>query len=124
MPLAALYSGKDEPPSHQLPGFLGKPTSEARHAEQCHTAEEDAATGIVCAGGEEPVRPRVRTGSRRGVQPFSTTIRVLPSWSRKLNIGGTGAPQRWTSGSVSTPRERSVAWSASMSSEVRMSPVS
>jgi hypothetical protein len=39
----------------------------------------------------------------------------LPSASRKKNIGGTGSPIRITSGSTSTPRSRSAAWSASMS---------
>jgi hypothetical protein len=43
-------------------------------------------------------------------------MKLLASWSRNQNIGGTGPPMRETSSSTSTPRALRLAWSASMSS--------
>src|SRR2546427_3011289 len=54
----------------------------------------------------------------------STIVSEFPPGSRSLNIGGTGSPQRATSGSTSTPAALRVAWSASMSLVERMIPVS
>ena len=50
--------------------------------------------------------------------PRSTTRKLLESWSRRKNIGGTTSPIRMTSSSTSTPRAFSSAWSASTSSVV------
>jgi hypothetical protein len=52
----------------------------------------------------------------------STRIRLLPSGSRTANMAG-ALGIRMTSGSVSTPRARSPAWSVSASLVVRRMPV-
>jgi hypothetical protein len=67
----------------------------------------------------------IRAGRLRSARQLCwTIISVLPSGSRNQNIGGTGSPMRAISASTSTPPASSWAWVASMSSVVRMIPVS
>ena len=63
------------------------------------------------------------SSSGRG-QRSSTTISEWPVGSRNQNMGGTGSPIRATSASTSTPWAWRWAWVASMSSVVRVIPVS
>src|SRR6266545_3409620 len=71
---------------------------------------------LLQAGGELLVQRCVHDG------PLPTTIRLLPSGSRRENIGGATSSLCMTSGSVSTPRPPRSACAASASGVSRRMP--